>query len=49
LASEDLAEVDLLSVEADAAAGGDRDGLIVERIVELGQAGIWARRWQAAL
>lgn len=29
LAGEDEAEVDLLSVIADAAAGGDRDGLVV--------------------
>ena len=31
------------SFEADAPAGGDGDGLVVERIVEIGQAVIVAR------
>src|SRR5687767_5711429 len=39
LAGEDLAQVDLEAVEADAPACGDGDGLVVEGIVELGQAG----------
>jgi hypothetical protein len=42
LAGEDLAQVDLAGVEADAAAGGDDDGLVVEGVVELGQALIGA-------
>ena len=44
LAGEDLAEIDLLPVEADAAAAGDDDGLVVEGIVELGQAFIGQER-----
>lgn len=43
LTGEDEAEVDLLAIVADAAAGGDGDGLIVKRIVEIGQTGIGAR------
>ena len=35
LAGEDGTEVDLPALEADAAAGGDGDGLVVERIIEL--------------
>lgn len=38
LAGEDLAQVDLAAIEADAAASGDGDSLVVERIIELGQA-----------
>jgi hypothetical protein len=38
LPREDLAEVDLLAVEADSTAGGDDDGLVVEGVFELGQA-----------
>jgi hypothetical protein len=37
LTSEDQAEVDLVVLEADAPAGGDGDGLVVEGVVELGQ------------
>ena len=36
LACEDLAEVDLAALEADAPACGDGDLLVVEGIVELG-------------
>ena len=43
LAGEDDAEIDLLPIEADAAACGDGDGLVVERVAELGQAGVGAR------
>ena len=43
LAGEDLAEVDFLAVEADAAAGGDGDRLVVERIIQIRQAGIGTR------
>jgi hypothetical protein len=39
-ASEDLAEIDFLDVEADAAAGRDSDGLVVEGIVEVRQSAI---------
>ena len=34
LTGEDEAEVDLFAIVADAAAGGDGDGLVVKRIVE---------------
>ena len=37
MAGKDLAEIDLLAVEADAAAGGHRDGPVVEGIVEVRQ------------
>jgi N-acetylglutamate synthase-like GNAT family acetyltransferase len=37
LAGEDLAEVDFLAVETDAAAGGDGDRLVVEWIVQVRQ------------
>lgn len=37
LASEDLADIDLELSDADAAAGGDRHGAVVEWIVEFGQ------------
>ena len=40
LAGEDLAEIDLVSVEADPAAGGHDDGLVMEGVVELGQTSI---------
>jgi hypothetical protein len=43
LAGEDLAEIDLPAVEADAATAGDGDGLVVEGIVEVGEAGIGSR------
>ena len=50
LPGEDLAEIDLLPLEADAPAGGDGDRLVVERIVELGQAGIGTlRRLRASM
>ena len=49
LAGEDLAEVDFLAIEADAAAGGDGDRLVVERIVKRGQAGIGTRRRRVEL
>jgi hypothetical protein len=42
---EDLAQVDLAGVKADAIAGGDDDGLVMEGVVELGQAligALWA-------
>jgi len=42
LAGKDLAQVDLAGVEADAAASGDDNGLVVEGVVELGQALIGA-------
>lgn len=38
-----IAEIDLFPVEADAPACGDGDGLFVEGVVELGQAGVRAR------
>ena len=41
LAGEDLAEIDFVPVEADAAAGRDGDSLVMEGIVEVGQAPIW--------
>jgi hypothetical protein len=37
LAGEDSAEIDLLTIEADSAAGGDGDALVVEWIIEVGQ------------
>ena len=40
LPGEDAAEIDLLPVEADAAAARDGDGFVVERIVEFAQAPI---------
>ena len=40
LASEDLAEIDLLSIEADATACSHSDGSVVERIIELRQAAV---------
>ena len=40
LAGKDKTEVDLLAIIADAAAGGDDDGLVVKRIIKIGQAGI---------
>nr|WP_292176033.1 hypothetical protein [Mesorhizobium sp.] len=43
LAGEDLAEVDLFAIVADAPAGGDGDGLVVERIIEVRQASVGAR------
>ena len=43
LAGEDGAEIDFLPIEADAAACGDGDDLIVERVVEVGQAVVGAR------
>ena len=43
LAGEDLAEVDFLAVEADAAAGGDGDRLVVEWIMQVRQASIGTR------
>ncbi|HLH09688.1 MAG TPA: hypothetical protein VKW78_20785 [Terriglobales bacterium] len=44
VAGEDSAEVHLLAAEADASAVGNGDDLIVEGIVEVGQAAIGARR-----
>jgi hypothetical protein len=41
LAGKHLTEIDFLSIEADAAAGGDRDRFVMERIVEVWQAAIW--------
>jgi len=38
LAGKELTEIDLLAVEADAAARGHGDGLVVEGIVEVWQA-----------
>ena len=43
LAGEDGTEIDFLPIEADASACGHGDGLIVERVVELRQSGLWAR------
>jgi hypothetical protein len=40
LAGEDLAEIDFLAIEADAAAGGHGGGLVVEGIVEVWQSAI---------
>jgi hypothetical protein len=37
LAGEDSAEIDLLTIEADSATGGDGDALVVEWIIEVGQ------------
>jgi len=42
LAGEDEAEIDLLAVEADAAACGHADGLVVERVFEVRQAVVGA-------
>src|SRR5579863_307009 len=44
LTSEDLAEIDLLALEADSTARGDGDGFVVERIFELRQALVSTRR-----
>src|SRR5690606_16707645 len=49
LAGEDLAEIDLAPLVADATAGGDGDGFVVEGVVELGQAIIGAWRGPVAL
>ena len=49
LTGEDLAEIDFLPIEADAPAGGHGDGLVVERVVELGQTGVGTRRGQIVL
>jgi hypothetical protein len=43
LASKHATEIDLAPAKAQAAALGDGDGHIVERIAELGQAGISSR------
>ena len=43
LTSEDQAEIDLLPIEADAAACGDGDSLVVERVVEVWQAFVGTR------
>jgi hypothetical protein len=43
LAGEDLAEIDLLPVEADATAGRDNDSLVREGMVEVRQVSI--RPW----
>ncbi len=43
LAGEHRTEIDFLPIEADASACGHGDGLIVERVVELRQSGLWAR------
>ena len=43
LAGEDGTEIDLSLFVADAAAGGDGHGLVVERIIELRQAAILAK------
>ena len=40
---EDQAEIDLLPIEADAAACGDGDSLVVERVVEVWQAFVGTR------
>jgi hypothetical protein len=37
LAGEDLTEIDLLAIEANAAAAGDGDGLVMEGIFDLGE------------
>jgi hypothetical protein len=37
LAGEDQTEIDLAAIEADAAARGDGDRLVVEGVVELGR------------
>jgi hypothetical protein len=43
LAGEDDAEIELLAIEADAAACGHGDDLVVERVVEVGQASVGSR------
>jgi hypothetical protein len=43
LAGEDEAEIDLLPIEADATACGHGDDLVVERVIEIGQASVGAR------
>ena len=43
LTGEDGAEIDLLPIEADAPARGHGDGLVVERVIELGQAFVGPR------
>lgn len=49
LPGEDQAEIDLLSLVADAAACCDGHGLVVERIVELRQAVIPWRAFEGGL
>jgi hypothetical protein len=44
LAGKELTEIDLLAVEADAAARGHGDGLVVEGMVEVWQPLILPRR-----
>jgi hypothetical protein len=44
LSGEDLAQVDFLSPEADPSALSDRDGSIVERVLELGEPSVRSRR-----
>jgi hypothetical protein len=45
LSRKDLAEVDLVIVQTDAPAPGDHDGLVMQRIIEIRQAGVgpWGR------
>ena len=38
LPGEDCAEIDLFAVQANAPTAGDADGVVVERIIEIGQA-----------
>ena len=43
LAGEDGTEVDLLAIEADAAACGYGDGFVVEWVIDIRQASVGAR------
>ena len=43
LTSEDQTEIDLVPIEADAAACGHGDGFVVERVIEVWQAFVGAR------
>ena len=44
LSGEDLAEVDFLVAQTNRAAAGNHDGFVVEGIIDIGQAGVRARR-----
>jgi len=43
LTGERLAETDLFAIDAESAAAGDGDGLVVEGIVEVPDAGVGSR------
>ena len=43
LTGEDLAEINFSVAQTDSATTGDHDGLVVERVVDVGQTGVGAR------